>query len=355
MGRLRVGLDYAILPLFLACALGGTYALLAAKLPSTAVIGLVMGSLAALAAILERVRPQRHDYVALDQPLPTELAHYLFNYNLGYVLAIVPITLLDTELGRRMAPSLWPSSSPLAVQIALAGVLGEMLSYWQHRLVHRIPWFWRFHSLHHSGSRMNVARGARFHFVDIAPALFFVLFPLVLLRAPEEILTWTATLCGSLGVIEHSNIRLVTPQWLDRILCTPAVHRYHHSRDRAESDGNFGTAVMLFDHLFGTYVQPSGAGPAEVGIAQDTTRPGFAAQMLDPFYSGLALLNSRPRWFPRAPSKSTKACTRSAWPEDLPGSCRSAEEAGRTFVSADEVVQVGACAESSVAPAERTA
>src|SRR5262249_16962191 len=116
--------DYATLPALFCGTVAETKLLVDAAVPSTLVIGLVMGSIALVTAALERVRPERADYVPLDQPFRTEVAHYLFNYNLGYALGLVPLAGLSLAAGRWL-PALWPSSWPLLAQLVLAVVLGE--------------------------------------------------------------------------------------------------------------------------------------------------------------------------------------------------------------------------------------
>ncbi len=282
MRALGTAVDYLVLPAYMGGALALTGGLVGAGLPSTLAIGAVMWTFALIAAVLERLRPERSDWNVLSQPLATELAHYMFNYNLGYALGLGPLLAIG-RLSGAFLPVLWPTSWPLVAQIVLAAFLGEMLSYWQHRLVHRIPWLWRFHALHHSGETLNLYRGARFHFVDIGPAFVLLALPLFVLRAPETIVTYSAALCGTLGAIQHSNVRVRTPRGLDWILCTPEAHRLHHSRSRGESDANFGTTVTLLDRLFGTWLAPTAPVPEAVGIPNDSTRPGFRAQFLDPF------------------------------------------------------------------------
>ena len=78
---------------------------------------------------------------------------------------------------------------------------------------------------------------------------------------------------------------MITPRWLDEWICTPAVHRYHHSIDAVEGNRNFATTVMIFDRLFGTYVAPVAPGPDAVGIANDPVPAGFWRQLLGPFRS----------------------------------------------------------------------
>ena len=275
--------DYAITAAIAVWIVGGAWAFLAVGVEPLLVSTLVVAPLVVAAAVLERVRPERREFVPLDQPLRNEAANFFFNYHLGYGLAIAGLAGIAWLTDGRMIASLWPVEWPMAVQVVLAVCLAEGASYWQHRLSHRIPLLWRFHALHHSGGRLNLVRAGRFHFMDIGPGSFLVFAPITLLGAPDTIVAWLATLAGSLGVVQHANIRMRTPRWVDGLVCTAAVHRHHHSIELRESDANFGTSVMLFDRLFGSYARPEPAGPAAMGIADDPVPASFRAQVTAPF------------------------------------------------------------------------
>jgi len=279
--------DRLLFPCFLLWILGSTCAFLRLNVPASLVAACVIAPAVIAVAILERLRPERDDYRAPDQPLRVEAGHFLVGVEAGSILAygaaVVLASACASLLTARFGGSLWPSRWPIAAQVALAALLGECLGYWQHRLGHRLRALWRFHALHHSGARLNVVRAGRFHFVDIAAGTFLTYAPLALLGAPPSVFAWLASMAGTLGVLQHANIRMRTPAWLDAAVCTPAVHRLHHSRDRRESDGNFGTFVMLFDHLFGSYVPPVAPGPAACGIEDDPVPRGFWAQVVAPF------------------------------------------------------------------------
>jgi len=236
-----------------------------------------------LAFVLERARPEREDYRPWDQALRIEVAHYLVDYNLGYGLAMLAYLGAYAGVGVLTPVVLWPGRWPVAAQVALALVLSDLLSYWQHRLFHRLPRLWRFHAIHHRGTRLNFPRAVRFHFVDISLGTFLSFLPLALMRAPMEMVTWLATWSGVLGILFHMNVRMRTPRWLDRWICTPAVHRWHHSDRREESEGNFGTCVMLYDRLFGTYLAPAPEGPVHVGVEKEPLQGSFLEQLAEPF------------------------------------------------------------------------
>ncbi len=278
-----LALDYALFPLLAALPVFVAWLLQARGVPNFFVTPLVVGPVAALAVLLERVRPEWPRPAQREIPLMVEAAHFICNFELGYGAALGVMALLERGL-RACSPALWPSSWPIALQLVLAVLLYEGSSYWQHRWLHRHAAAWPFHVLHHSGGYLEFIRAARFHCVDFFTAAFMAYLPLTVLGTPDGVVTLLAVFVSALGIAQHANIRQRTPRWLDWIVCTPAVHRRHHSRSWRESDCNFGNTVMCWDHLFGSYGAPSAEQPA-MGLEDDPLPAGFWAQMTAPFRS----------------------------------------------------------------------
>ncbi|HET9929728.1 MAG TPA: hypothetical protein VFQ35_03535, partial [Polyangiaceae bacterium] len=93
---------------------------LAHGVPGILVTVIAVLPLGLIALALERVFPERTDYSRADQPVRVELAHYLFDYNVGYALALGACALLDWGLARYSTFHPWPNEWPLVVQIAVA-------------------------------------------------------------------------------------------------------------------------------------------------------------------------------------------------------------------------------------------
>jgi sterol desaturase/sphingolipid hydroxylase (fatty acid hydroxylase superfamily) len=279
---LRALVDYSTWPALWVGTSIGTWAALRV-LPASWASSVVLVGLAVVLAIAERLRPDSIEHKPLDQPLYVEIGHFLFNDQAGYFVALGICALVRQVMQAHPITWLpWPTHWPLVAQVLLGMVLSDTLAYWQHRLFHRAgPW--RFHRLHHEGRRLNLMRSARFQNIDLALFATATLVPLALLGAPEIVTAWVITLSGALGLFQHTNLRMRTPGWMDRIVCTPAVHRWHHSRDTVEGNRNFGTVIMLWDWLFGTYLAPRGPHPAEVGVKGDENRGGFWRQFTAPF------------------------------------------------------------------------
>lgn len=178
---------------------------------------------------------------------------------------------------------LWPDSWPLVAQWVLGVVLYEFGHYWAHRLAHEVEFLWRFHSLHHSPSRLYFLNAARFHPIDtIWLALFSATIPLAM-GAPKTVLLLIAAVNIVNGVFQHSNLvlRLGPLNW---IFSGPQLHRWHHSKVLEEANTNYGTNLILWDTVFGTRFLPDREPPVNIGISEPATYPkGFFGPLIAPF------------------------------------------------------------------------
>jgi sterol desaturase/sphingolipid hydroxylase (fatty acid hydroxylase superfamily) len=150
----------------------------------------------------------------------------------------------------------------------LGGVLGglvafvasELAGYATHRLLHNIPWLWRWtHQMHHSAERVDVAGSAYFHPFDTLLQTSVV----TIVVGSLGVSTDAAALAGYLqffaGMFQHLNVR--TPQWLGYVIQRPEAHAVHHAR--GVHAYNYGNFIMLWDMLLGTFRNPvSFTGPA---------------------------------------------------------------------------------------------
>jgi len=131
----------------------------------------------------------------------------------------------------------------------------DLMIYLQHVVVHMIPFFWRFHRVHHSDLDLDVSSGFRFHPVEILASMVYKM-GLVLAIGPSvmTVVVFEAVLSG-MAQVTHSNIKL--PLGLDRVLrwlfVTPDMHRIHHSVEVDETNSNYGFNLSLWDRFLGTY------------------------------------------------------------------------------------------------------
>ncbi|MEO0346617.1 MAG: sterol desaturase family protein [Pseudomonadota bacterium] len=157
---------------------------------------------------------------------------------------------------------------PLAVTIPLTIVLMDLAIYWQHRLFHRIPLFWRLHRVHHSDTGFDATTGVRFHPAEIVVSLLWKLIVVTALGAPVIGVVVFEIVLSATSLFNHGNVRM--PGGVDaalrRVIVTPDMHRVHHSSTVAETDSNFGFNLSLWDRLFGSYRAQPAAGHRDMQI-----------------------------------------------------------------------------------------
>ena len=145
---------------------------------------------------------------------------------------------------------------PSGVELLITVVFLDLMIYIQHVVVHMIPFFWRFHIVHHSDLDLDVSSGLRFHPVEILGSMLFKIgLILALGPTPFAVVVFEAILNG-MAMFSHSNITL--PLWLDNalryVIVTPDMHRIHHSVEVNETNSNYGFNLSIWDRTLGTYI-----------------------------------------------------------------------------------------------------
>jgi sterol desaturase/sphingolipid hydroxylase (fatty acid hydroxylase superfamily) len=214
-----------------------------------------------------------------------DVLYYVFYYGGFYHLFVFkPLYALMTGAVTRYAPGLQlnlVSGLSPAWQLVSLILVSEIVGYWGHRWLHTNDVLWRFHSIHHSQTKLNVMTNYRFHFVDetfrrvlmFVPALIFGYHVDVWLGA-DLIMAW-------LLLLQHS-------EWdwdygrLGWVFVSPVFHRRHHSTDAVLNHRNYGMLFTFWDDLFGTAERLCPA-PTQYGLVGERVPESFFAQQLWPF------------------------------------------------------------------------
>lgn len=132
-------------------------------------------------------------------------------------------------------------------------VLSDFCIYWAHRLQHKVPFLWRFHSIHHSAEHLDWLAAHREHPLDTIYTVGIINLPAFILGFPLETLAGFLAFRGLWAIYIHSNVRLpIGP--LRMLIGAPELHHWHH--DKARDAGNYANISPLMDLLFGTYRCP---------------------------------------------------------------------------------------------------
>jgi sterol desaturase/sphingolipid hydroxylase (fatty acid hydroxylase superfamily) len=201
--------------------------------------------------VLEVVRPAQREpgrrrEVALD------LVWLLGAALLSVTVVAVYLAALGDAFDRWIGPGLnLAPALGTALLAALAFVVADLLGYWNHRLHHHVPVLWRFHSVHHSQTRLSALSDRREHVVEtfVGVTLVFVPSRLLGLDTVATVQIALVFLCAQAFV--HGNIRTNLGP-LRHAVISPQAHRVHHAVAPEHHDTNFGIVLSVWDRIFRT-------------------------------------------------------------------------------------------------------
>lgn len=145
----------------------------------------------------------------------------------------------------------------------------EFCFYWMHRCSHRIRWFWAAHVVHHSSERMNFSTAMRQNATNIFNGMWLFYVPLALIGFNPVWIGVAYALSLVYQFFIHTTLVGRLPRWVEFVFNTPGHHRVHHGRNPGYIDRNYGGVLIIWDRLFGTFVDEDAQDPPDYGI----TRP----------------------------------------------------------------------------------
>ena len=163
----------------------------------------------------------------------------------------------------------------------LIGVLAIDLGlYTQHRLLHGVPFLWRFHQVHHSDLDVDCGTALRHHPVETLVTQAFDLAVIAAVGVSPLAVLVGISLTGVASLFNHGNIAVpfVSERVLRWLIVTPDMHRIHHSIDVGESNRNFANILPLWDHVFSTYQREATLGQTQMllGLADARAKRDFS-------------------------------------------------------------------------------
>jgi len=185
-----------------------------------------------------------------------------FAFNAGAVL-------VSAWLAERGFGLLAGATLPPLAMVLLGILVLDASTYACHRLLHGLPPLWGAHRVHHSDPLVDVTTTTRQHPIEGFWRFLFIMTPAWTLGVPVDVVALYRVVSALVGLTEHMNVKLWEP--LDRALsllvCTPNMHKLHHSRLPIETDSNYGNIFSLFDRVFGTFTPSSPARSIDYGLA----------------------------------------------------------------------------------------
>ncbi|MFT7485481.1 MAG: sterol desaturase/sphingolipid hydroxylase (fatty acid hydroxylase superfamily) [Candidatus Paceibacteria bacterium] len=221
--------------------------------------------------VLERLRPERPHQKLLRPQFANDMFYLLFNGHFYAVVAGGAVAwsarhtrdLLDS-VGALPEHGLL-DDAPWIVAFLVYMFVNDFMQWCVHVSLHKIPFLWEFHKLHHSVVDMDWAGNFRFHWVEIVVYRSLLYIPLFFLGGPIEALfpVWVA---GTFwGHFNHANLQVDIGR-LGYLMNSPRMHLWHHDASTEGGVGkNYGIVLSLWDFLFGTAYWPRDRNPKSLG------------------------------------------------------------------------------------------
>ncbi|MEH6584319.1 MAG: sterol desaturase family protein [Halioglobus sp.] len=149
--------------------------------------------------------------------------------------------------------ALWHFDMSSAWDWVLGVILYDFLYYWYHRISHERQIFWASHVVHHQSEDYNLSTALRQTSTSfLLTWVFFI--PCFLLGMPIEMYVSIAAahLIYQFWIHTRHIPKLGFFEWF---MVTPSNHRVHHAQNTHYIDKNYGGLLILWDRLFGTFME----------------------------------------------------------------------------------------------------
>lgn len=143
---------------------------------------------------------------------------------------------------------------PWLVVFLIAILTLDFAGYLLHLAMHKVPWLWRCHMVHHSDTALDFSSSYRHHPAEVILTSLVAVPVLAVLGPPVEVMVVYQSIRVVLVIWGHANIYIPQPvdRFLRLFLVTPDFHRLHHCSEQRFTDSNYGAISPWFDYLFKT-------------------------------------------------------------------------------------------------------
>ncbi|REL37265.1 sterol desaturase family protein [Thalassotalea euphylliae] len=144
-------------------------------------------------------------------------------------------------------------------------IIQDFLYYWFHRASHFIHWFWVAHIAHHSSNKLNFSTAFRQSVLYPITGMWLFWLPMILAGFEPTMVFAIVALNLAFQFFIHTQA-VGKLGWIEKVFNTPSHHRVHHSTNREYIDKNFAGILIIWDKMFGTFIEEKDEVPCKFGI-----------------------------------------------------------------------------------------
>ncbi|GGE10199.1 sterol desaturase family protein [Psychroflexus salis] len=252
--------------------------------------------LSGLVWIFEIIQPWRKNQKIFRKGFWLDSFYIFFNFFLFSLIGYNAISNIGVELFNDFL-SLFEIENIAAIQIdqlptwlqfLILFVVADFIQWNVHRMLHKVPWLWKFHKVHHSVKEMSFNAHFRFHFMETIFYKTAQYIPIAMIGFGIQEFFIVHMFTVFVGHLNHANLN-----WnygpLKYIFNNPKMHIWHHARELPKHKPygmNFGISLSIWDYLFNTAYIPHNGKDIHLGFEGDENYPeDFINQIKAPFQS----------------------------------------------------------------------
>lgn len=169
--------------------------------------------------------------------------------NAGIKIGLIAIVIFFYNMTPWFIPHTWWS-------YILCFIAIDFFRYWAHRVSHEQLFWWATHVTHHSSKQYNFSVSFRLSWVQSIKIIFFL--PVALMGFHPVVFFIGNQISVLYQFWIHTEFINKLPRPIEFLFVTPSHHRVHHGTNPQYIDKNYGSSLIIWDRLFGTF-EPEGA------------------------------------------------------------------------------------------------
>jgi sterol desaturase/sphingolipid hydroxylase (fatty acid hydroxylase superfamily) len=151
----------------------------------------------------------------------------------------------------------------------IAFFIDDLRYYCYHRIAHRVRWVWAEHVNHHSSQHYNLSTALRQSWSGHFTGMVVLQVPMVLLGFHPAFIAFVYGFNLVYQFWIHTETIRKLPAPIEYIFNTPSHHRVHHATNPRYLDANFAGTLIIWDRMFGTFVEELEEDAPRYGIVKN--------------------------------------------------------------------------------------
>lgn len=244
--------------------------------------GLILISLLVFA--LEIIFPWRKNQPIFRKDFWLDIFYMFFNFFLLNLIVLIALSNVTEQLfanflslfDLQLISLRWIDLSqyPKIASLLIFFLVSDFIQWTTHRMLHRVPFLWNFHKVHHSVKQMGFAAHLRYHWMEPIIYKSMLYIPLAIIggfSVQDVFIVHFFTI--TIGHLNHANLGW-DYGFLKYIFNNPKMHIWHHAKEMPTRYGsNFALTLSVWDYIFKTNYIPFDGRDIELGFAEDEKFP----------------------------------------------------------------------------------